>query len=319
MRAAVKIDTHHHFWSWKEMATRPTAGLIAEHLKCDFTPADLAAQMRRTGVDAVVVVQAAETLDETRMLLGTARQHPWVVGVVGWIDMRSEAVEAQVEEFCDDPAFKGVRFGLFGATDGLPDDRAFSTGMRALENRALTFDALVRPNQLPMIGLLAAKFPGVRFVVNHMGYPPTADSNRYATWLDHTLALATLDNVAYKLSGFWLLESHGPLLATIFGAGAQPATRAQTLVALADSISILGPQRCLWGSDWPHCNHSLSYDAALEVVEMACARDKAVADAILGETARLMYGLEDVHALRETDCGTTAHGAPLSPTPGEGH
>src|SRR5512147_2892129 len=113
-----RIDAHQHFWRYSPA----THGWIDERmavLKRDFLPEDLRPLLRAQGFDRCVAVQASQSLDETRFLLDLADRHDFIGAVVGWVDLRSAEVEAQLGAFARHPKFKGVRH----AAQDEPDDR----------------------------------------------------------------------------------------------------------------------------------------------------------------------------------------------------
>ena len=102
------IDSHQHFWT---LARNDYDWLTPDHgeLYHDFAPSDLLPELRASKVDATILVQAAPTKAETTFLLGLAAKHDWVLGVIGWIDLRSADASSDLLAFSDDPKFRGIR------------------------------------------------------------------------------------------------------------------------------------------------------------------------------------------------------------------
>src|SRR5262249_46495158 len=142
------IDTHQHFWRYDTKEY----GWIDDSmrgLQRDFLPPDALREMARTGVTASIAVQARQSLDETHFLLDLAARYPFVVGVVGWIDLQADDIEAQLEAFRDRPALVGLRHIVQTEPDGFLARPAFLSGMARLEATGLVYDILVYARQLP--------------------------------------------------------------------------------------------------------------------------------------------------------------------------
>lgn len=144
----IKIDAHHHCWSYSA-AEYPWIGAGMERLARDYLPADLATLAAAAGIGGTVAVQARQTLKETRWLLQLAEDNPLILGVVGWVDLRSLDVADQLASFADRKNFVGVRH----VVQDEPDPRfllgeAFVRGLRQLKPFGLTYDLLLYPSQL---------------------------------------------------------------------------------------------------------------------------------------------------------------------------
>jgi L-fuconolactonase len=252
----VIVDAHQHFWD-PSTADYPWMTDEVATLRRRFGPDDLAPMVREHGVAGTVVVQARHSLDETRALLELADATPFVVGVVGWVDLTGD-VAAQLAEL--DGPLVGVRHQVHDEADPgwlLRDD--VQRGLASVGDAGLVYDLLVRPRELPAAVETARRLPGVSFVLDHAAKRPADD----AAWRAGVAALADLPNVTCKLSG--LMTEHDP-------AGT---------VELA--LEWFGPGRCMFGSDWPVCLLAGSYADALALVG-----DRG---AVLGETAVRTYGL----------------------------
>src|SRR5262249_2849020 len=146
----MRIDAHQHFWRYDAAQYEWIDGSMAS-LQRDFLPPDLKPELDQTGFASAIAVQARQTLDETRWLLQLADPSPFIVGVVGWVDLRSTEVRAQLSEFSVNPKFVGVRH----IVQSEPDDRfllqgEFLRGVAVLEEFDLTYDLLVYARQLPV-------------------------------------------------------------------------------------------------------------------------------------------------------------------------
>jgi len=231
------IDAHQHFWN-------PARGDYG-WLKPDnpihrvFSPADLRPLLAQSGVDATILVQAAPTPAETDYMLGIARQTPWILGVVGWIDLQAGDAEDAIRGRADDPLFLGVRPMLQDLSD--PDwilQSHLALALKAIAAEGLVFDALILSHQIGTIIELAKRHPHLSIVLDHAAKPPLGDADGTAEWVRSMETLAGLPNVACKVSGL--------LTEVRRGGGADDVSRAIGIL-----FDLFGPDRLLWGSDWP--------------------------------------------------------------------
>jgi L-fuconolactonase len=276
----LSIDSHQHFWRYSATAY-PWIDDGKAALKRDFLPAELAPLLAGSGMAGCVAVQASQTLDDTRFLLDLADGHAFIRGVVGWVDLRSADVEAQLQTFTARKSFKGVRH----IVQDEPDDRFLLrddvlNGISVLESFGLTYDLLVYPRQLPAARELVRRFPRQRFVLDHLGKPAVADRS-ISPWREEVRGLAASPNVYCKLSGLVTEASW-------------TAWKPDDLRPYLDiALEAFGPDRCMIGSDWPVCTLAGSYEAVMGVVRDHVSRLAPAAQvAVLGGTATRFYGLE---------------------------
>jgi L-fuconolactonase len=279
----MKIDAHQHFWHY----TPEEYGWIGtgmQALKKGHLPGDLAPLLAAAGIDGTVAVQARQTLAETEWLLELARQHPQIKGVVGWVDLCSLALREQLERFSLHPKFYGVRH----VVQDEPDDQFmlredFIRGLGLLAEFELTYDILIFPRHLPVACELVARFPGQPFVLDHMAKPFIKDG-QLSPWNTDLKRLAAFPNVCCKISGMvteadwqkWQPADFRPYLDVVFEA--------------------FGPQRIMFGSDWPVCTLAGSYAQVVELVAAYVGQLSASEQAaVWGETATSFYGLEAEH------------------------
>jgi len=246
----VIVDSHQHFWD----PARADYPWMTDELRRRYGPEDLEPLLREHGVTGTVVVQARHSLDETRELLAIAAANPFVLGVVGWVDLTGD-VGAQLD------GLAGVRH----QAEDEPDPRWLlredvQRGIAAVGEAGLVFDLLVREPQLPAAFETARRHPGTKFVLDHVGKRPRTDRG----WAKGVAALAGLPNVSCKLSG--LFTEHDP-------AGT---------VELA--LDWFGADRCMFGSDWPVSTLAADYGETIAIV--------GDDEDILARTAIRTYGLE---------------------------
>jgi len=276
----VRIDAHQHFWRYSPQEYGWIGPDMAV-LQQDRLPAHLAPLLAASGIDGTVAVQARQTLAETQWLLHLADQHSFIKGVVGWVNLRSPDLHAQLERFSNHPKFCGVRHVVQDEPDDqlmLRDD--FQRGIAALAEFGLTYDLLILPCHLPVANELVNRFPNQSFVLDHIAKPLINDG-ALEPWATDIGQLAALPNVWCKVSGLiteanwqnWQVADFWPYLDVVFEA--------------------FGPQRIMFGSDWPVCTLAGSYEQVFGLVaEYVGQLSTDELTAILGETARRFYGLE---------------------------
>ena len=234
------VDSHQHYWD-PATADYPWMTDALSSLRRRFDPGDLEPLLRTHGVAGTVVVQARHDLAETRELLALAAETPSLLGVVGWPDLTGD-VHAQLDGL--DGPLVGVRHQVHDEADPdwlLRDD--VQRGLAAVGAEGLVYDLLVRARELPAAVETARRHPGLSFVLDHAGKAPA--TNRDA-WAQGVSALAELPNVTCKLSGlFTEVDPEGT-------------------VALA--LRWFGPDRCMFGSDWPVCLLASEYGDGIAVV-----------------------------------------------------
>ena len=280
----MNIDSHQHFWSYSA-TDYPWIGAGMERLARDYLPVDLEAPAAAAGIGGTVAVQARQTLEETRWLLELAERHPLIRGVVGWVDLRRPDVASALREFSSRPAFVGVRH----VVQDEPDPRfllgeEFVRGLKQLHPCGLTYDLLLYPQQLPAAVELAQLLPEQPFVLDHLAKPRIAawtQPSDWHAWRRDIAALANHTNVCCKLSG---------MVTEAVWRQWRPADFAASIdVALA----AFGPERLMFGSDWPVCLLSADYAEVAGIVENFCGTlSVAEQAAIWGGTATRFYGLE---------------------------
>ena len=263
------IDAHQHFWHYDRNAYDWIDDSMTA-IRRDFLPAHLKCEMDRTGVTGSIAVQARQTLEETRWLLDLATEHPFVRGVVGWIDLRGD-VDAQLAAFENDRALVGLRHIVQAEPDGFLEDTAFQAGMTRLERAGLAYDILVYARQLPQAIAFARRFPRQRFVLDHLGKPDVR-SGAFDEWRDQLRDLAALSGVCCKLSGL------------VTEADWRTWTPGQLRPYLDAALDAFGPDRIMIGSDWPVCLVAATYADVIALV-----RD-AIAEYAEAEQQRMMSG-----------------------------
>ena len=281
------VDAHHHVW---DPAVRAQPWLDTDEalapLRRKFAVADLARVAADAGVTATVVVQTVTEPTETPELFALARTGPLVAAVVGWTDLTRPGVGDALAELRSAPGgefLAGVRHPLLTEPD--PDwlaRRDVRRGLAALAAAGLTFDLVLRPGQLTRAGQAAADIPELIFVLDHLGNVdvtasplPSANTVPDQAWTASFAALAALPNTVCKLSGIL---------------GEAPAERLRPYFDLA--LEAFGPQRLMFGSDWPVSTLQATYrDVVTRALALTASLSKPEQAAILADTARAVYGM----------------------------
>ena len=257
------IDAHHHFWKYSP----EQYGWIdssMDMLKRDFLPEELEGEMQAAGITGTVAVQARQTLEETRWLLQLAERHPFIKGVVGWVDLCSEAVEQQLNQFTSSSKLAGVRHVIQDEADDRFMLRAdFRAGISLLETFDLAYDLLLYPRHLSHALKLARLFPRQRFILDHLGKPPIRTGD-LEPWKSDLCKLAECPNVWCKLSGM------------VTEADPQNWNYGDLLPYMETVLEAFGPGRIMVGSDWPVCTLAGSYQAVMRIItEFTASLDSA--------------------------------------------
>ncbi|MEV6710162.1 amidohydrolase family protein [Micromonospora wenchangensis] len=275
------VDAHHHLWvrarhpqPWIDPATMAA-------IDADFTPDDLARVTRAAGVTETVLVQANSTEAETVDLLGVAADHPLVRGVVGWLDVTAVDVTdrlARLRTARGGHLLVGVRYSVQDEPDPAFLDRAdVRRGITAVGAAGLAFDLLVRQHQLGAAGRLARDLPEVRFVLDHLGKPALGGTD-LDDWARDLRDLAAPANTTAKLSGL-VTEVHRP-----------PWTPRDLRPAVEHALDAFGPDRLMFGSDWPVCLLASTYDRWVDTLaELLDPLGDDERAAIWRHTARRVY------------------------------
>jgi L-fuconolactonase len=279
-RKSTVIDAHHHFWVYSAREYDWIDDQMAA-LRRDFLPPDLEAETRCAGVDAVISVQARQSLEETRWLLGLADRHRFIAGVVGWIPLVSPAARQTLEQLTAHRKLKGVRHVLQAEPD--PDHmlRAdFNTGVRLLKDYDLAYDILIFERQLAQTVQFVDLHPQQVFVVDHLAKPRIRLAE-FEPWRTRLLELGRREHVFCKLSGL------------VTEADYRSWTVAQLLPYITTALEAFGPARVMFGSDWPVCLVAVAYQRWAQIVRDLVAKlTVSEQAAVLGTTARRVYRLE---------------------------
>jgi L-fuconolactonase len=230
--------------------------------------------------DGSVLVQAHTSMEETRWLLELASHHPFVRGVVAWVDLTDPGLPNALDELQKLPQFKGVRHQVHDEPDTNWLLRpSVLRGLQELARRGITYDLLLRPVHLPLVPRLADEAPDLRMVIDHIAKPPIAEG-RMEGWADDIGAAAGIPQVYCKLSGMITEANHANWSARDL----RPFVR--------HVMDAFGPERLMFGSDWPVCKLAGSWKEVLAAFTQAIgAQSQATREHLLGGTAQRFYRL----------------------------
>jgi L-fuconolactonase len=248
----MRIDTHQHFWKYNNRDyVWMSSGM--DKLRKNHLPADLLPFMSAAGISGTVAVQARQCLDETAWLLQLADEHAFIHAVVGWVDLSSDRVVEQLEQFAQHPKFRGVRHVVH---DELDDNfmlrRGFLNGLNQLKRFGLTYDLLLFPRHLPIACDVVKRFPDQQFVLDHIAKPPIK-TREIEPWAGDLKRLAAFSNVFCKISGL-VTEADWS------------SWTAQDFESYLDVVlNAFGPKRLMIGSDWPVCTLAAEYTSVIKL------------------------------------------------------
>lgn len=276
------IDAHQHFWTYDEARY----GWIAEGglhaLKRDFLPEDLRPLLDQRGVDGTVAVQARQDLEESEWLLGLAADHPWIRGVVGWVDLASEEVEGQLDRLAaarGGERLVGIRHVVQAEAEGFLDGADFRRGVAAVGARGLAYDVLILEHQLEEAVRFCGAMEGQRLVLDHLAKPRIA-AGEIDRWAGLMRELGAMEHVTCKVSGMVTEADHGAW------------TYDQLTPYMDVAFEAFGPKRLLFGSDWPVCTLAAPYARVHEVFSRWRASLSMVGATVDAEVAvEAAYGL----------------------------
>jgi len=272
------LDAHQHFWKY-DSASYPWIPK-GTPLERDWLAADLEAEARQVGISGSIAVQARQTVEESQWLLSLADRSPFIRGVVGWVDLQAADVETTLAGFARHQKFVGVRHVVQDEPDvQFMLREQFLGGLAKLKAFDLAYDFLIFPKQLPAAIGVAAKFPGQRFVLDHIA-KPLVRAGLLKPWREDLIELGRHPNVYCKISGLvteakhkgWTKDDFRPYLDIV--------------------IQAFGEERVMFGSDWPVCLLAGSYGQVHGLVADYFRQfSEETQKKFFGETAALFYGV----------------------------
>ena len=272
----MRIDSHQHFWNYDPKRQ----GWINEEMmriRRNFTPGDLYPLLQETKLDGCIAVQADESLRETDFLLDLSNQHDWILGVVGWADLGKDDLDQVLDQYASQEKLVGFREVLQSKDPRYMLREEFVRGIQKLKERGLAYDLLLFPQHLEAALDLVKKCPEQRMVIDHLAKPLIKDGE-WKEWKKRIALLAERELIYCKISGMiteadwkkWKTEDLLPYLEIV--------------------LELFGPERLMYGSDWPVCLVAGEYEQVYRVVEdFTDQLSPSERDRIMGETAAEFY------------------------------
>ncbi len=248
------IDTHHHYWNYNPVDFDWIDDDMAR-IRQSFLPKDLEATLKATEVAGVVSVQARQIVEETDWLLKLAAENDFMHGVVGWLPLASPQIQDELERLKDNPWLKAIRHVVQGEPD--PEfilGKAFNLGISKLKDYQLVYDILIFEHQLPNTIRFVDQHPEQQFVLDHIA-KPRIKTNELEPWSSNLKELAKRPNVSCKISGM------------VTEADYKTWTSEQLQPYFDSVLEAFGPERLMYGSDWPVCLVATEYANWLGLVK----------------------------------------------------
>ena len=276
-----RIDSHQHFWRYDPVEYDWIDAQMGV-LRRDFLPPDLRPLLDAQRIEQCIAVQARTTDEETDFLLALAAEYPWIAAVIGWVDLRADDLQRRLDRWSGARKLAGFRHILQAEVipvDG--PDASFCRGVAMLQKRELIYELLLRSPQLHAMAEFSRVHDKYWLVLDHLGKPNIHDGG-YAEWRRDLEPIAALPHVVCKVSGM-VPEAMD----------AKGAFNPEDLTAYLDTtLELFGPERLMFGSDWPVCLLAAPYAQVAGIVEEWAARLSASErGALWGDTARRVYRL----------------------------
>jgi L-fuconolactonase len=272
------IDSHQHFWKYN----RVNHAWINDEMHViqkDFFPTQLKSILDQNKIGGCVTVQVDQTREENDFLLGLADQYDFIKGVVGWVDLRSENLDEDLQRLQSKSKLKGFRHIVQGEPNGFLSNTQFVNGVRKLADYEFTYDLLVYHHQLEEAVQFVRQLDDNAIVIDHIA-KPAIKVGEINTWKRHMKALASFENVYCKISGMvteadwknWKQDHFTPYLDSIF--------------------EIFGTNRIMYGSDWPVCLVAASYEQQLGIIQRYLSGfSEGEKRMVMGDNAKTFYNL----------------------------
>ncbi|MBN4055668.1 amidohydrolase family protein [bacterium AH-315-K03] len=276
------IDTHQHFWKY-DKAEYAWIDESMNILKRDFLPEHFLTTAKDNAIHGTIAIQARQSELETQCLLELAKDQPLIKGVVGWIDLEDDHIDSLLVKYRNTPLLKGFRHIFDDSTciDKMSNPN-FIRGLKAIASEGYSYDLLIREQHLKAAHQLASKIPSLSFVIDHIAKPKIGDNKSFRPWKEKIITIAKLKNVYCKISGMftecvlpeWNNTCFTPYMEVV--------------------IDAFGPQRIMYGSDWPVCLCSSNYNNVKRVAEeFICNGHLEDYDSFFRLNAETFYQLKD--------------------------
>jgi L-fuconolactonase len=275
----MRIDSHQHFWDL-DLLSYPWMPPGPSPIRHNFLPRDLKPKLDRNRFDGSVAVQATTQPEEAGWLLNLAEENPFILGVVAWVDLTSPRLGRVLDQLQARPQLVGIRHPVHDE----PDDRWLLRtdvveGLRELARRGLPYDLLLRPQHLPVIPELVDRVPDLPMVIDHIA-KPRIGQHVMDGWAGDMERIAQIPHIYVKLSGMITEAEPGKWTAEDLRPYVQHVMR------------LFGPDRLMFGSDWPVCLLAGSWKGVLAAFTQAIGpQPMETREKLLGGTAKQFYRL----------------------------
>ncbi|MFD2828277.1 amidohydrolase family protein [Leeuwenhoekiella polynyae] len=248
------LDTHQHFWQYNPVKHDWIDEEMAV-IRRDFMPQDLQPVYQEHDVTGCIAVQADQTLDENTFLLNLADENDFIKGVIGWVDFQSDSVQQDLDYYAEMPLMKGYRHVVQAEADpSFLLRKSFLSGISKLKDTGAVYEILVFSHQLPAALEFVKLFPEQQFVIDHIA-KPNIKEGYIDSWALLMRAIASYENVSCKVSGM-ITEADYKTWKTI-----------DLMPYMNIVFEAFGPNRIVYGSDWPVCLVAGSYSQVLNVAK----------------------------------------------------
>ncbi len=247
------IDTHTHFYDPSRPQGVPWPKKGDELLYRTVLPSEYRKLAEPHGIAGTVVVEASPWLEDNQWLLDLAAREPFIVGIVGNLDPLDAQFATHLSRFAKNPLFRGIRIpGKTVVEHG--NEEGFLASMKRLADAGLSLDLNGGP-YLPHVAKFARAVPGLRIVIDHVG----GAGNPERPPSDWAIAeAAAAPNVFCKISG--MPEQSG-------AAKRQAPKEAAFYRPLIDTAwKAFGPDRLLFGSNWPVSDNGTDFASVVGIV-----------------------------------------------------
>lgn len=273
-----KVDAHQHFWNFDPLRDNWITEDM-EVIRHDFLPHDLKPLMDANGLNSCIAVQADQSENETDFLLSLASENEFIKGVVGWIDLCADTIHERLEYYSQFPKLKGFRHILQAEPIEFILKPEFQRGITALQVYGFTYDILIYPQHLSVTLDLIQGGNEQKFILDHLA-KPNIKNGTSATWATDLKKLAFHKNVFCKLSGMVTEADH------------RTWTKEDIYPYMDKVLEFFGPERLLFGSDWPVCRLAASYNQVCDLMNDYLKRLTIhEQELIWGKNATLFYKL----------------------------
>lgn len=276
----MRVDAHQHFWFFNPERD----GWITEEMKAirkDFLPENLHHHLLRNNIDGCVAIQADQSEKETESLLELANRHSFIQGIVGWVDLMSDNFMERLNHYKQNAYFKGVRHILQAEAEGFMCQPQFIKAVGSLNVFGLTYDILTTESQLDELLEFIRSLPEMNLVIDHIS-KPNIKSAAFEHWSKRMKEISAYEHVYVKLSGMLTEADWGNW------------NTSQLKPYIDFCLEHFGPNRLMFGSDWPVCLLAASYDQTIDALyENISELSQDEQEQIMGITAINFYNLKE--------------------------